>query len=89
MDAWTHQPGFPLITLRIVGQDGEAEDDDSNDDDQGVGSSAPLRLTAQQVGVLCRDFLFTVGCSLHPRTAAECQRAARVGDFCVWPAAGV
>jgi hypothetical protein len=50
MDAWAHQPGFPLITLRIAGQNGEAADDDSDDDDdQGASSSAPLRLTAQQV----------------------------------------
>ena len=54
MDAWAHQPGFPLVTLRIAGQDGNAADDDSDDDDddQGPSSAAPLRLTAQQVVVV-------------------------------------
>lgn len=40
MNVWTHQPGFPLITLRIAGEDGDEGDDESR----------PLRLTAQQVG---------------------------------------
>lgn len=39
MDAWTHQAGFPLVTLRVAGGD---EAGDGN-------SSAPLRLTAEQV----------------------------------------
>ena len=61
MDAWAHQPGFPLITLRIAGQDGQAADDDSadDDDDRGSSSTAPLRLTAQQVSGSCKQRLLS------------------------------
>ena len=70
MDGWAKQPGFPLITLRIARQDGKAADDDSedDDDDQAASSSAPLRLTAQQVGVV--GILHTFAAYLAGPTAA-------------------